>query len=103
MPPFTPESVMAKVDRSGYPWWVRLALFGSRTRSQVMSYFWMTLVLAAFCVGAGLWLRSESPVFRVPSLLFLAGGPLGALGAALYWFAARWVDRHGEWEPRGRT
>src|SRR5262245_5020613 len=84
-------------DRRNYPLWVRLALFGSHTRKQVMGYFRMSLIFLPFTLIAGLWLRQEGPVFLVPSTLFLIASAFCVLGAVWYLLAARWVDRHGGW------
>ncbi|MBA4063510.1 MAG: hypothetical protein C0501_07310 [Isosphaera sp.] len=89
-------------DRGDYPWWVRVSLFGSRTRSRVMSYFWMSLIFCPVCLGIGLWLLAESPVFKVSAWMFLAAGVLFVPAALLYWFSVRWVDRNGRWPAAGR-
>jgi hypothetical protein len=85
-------------NRRNAPWWVRLALFGSRTRGAVMGYFWMCVLSIPVFVGLGLWLRSESPVFAIPAIMFFVGAAWGVVGAASYWGAARWADRNGGWE-----
>jgi hypothetical protein len=94
-----PEETMPGDDRRAYPWWVRVSLFGSRTRSQVMTWCWLCLVFCPVCLGIGIWLHGESPAFRIPSYMFIGAGVGFIPAAALYWLAARWVDRHGNW-PR---
>jgi hypothetical protein len=74
-----------EVDRSMWPGWVRLGLFGLPTRGWAWFCFWLSIALAAGFVAYGFvdW-------------RFFIGGLLG-LAALWYYQAIRWVDRHGRW------
>lgn len=84
-------------NRRQAPWWAQVALLGSRTRAQVMSYFWLTVLLGPVSLGLGVWLLLESPVFAVPGLTFVFGAVTAVPAAASYWFAARWADHNDGW------
>ncbi len=77
---------MAGRDRGGWPWWVRLGLWGLPSRAAAMVFFWLAFVLAMAGVVAGL---------REPRMFF---GAIFFLAAAWYWAAVRWVDRNGRWD-----
>jgi hypothetical protein len=62
------------------PLWVRLGLWGLGTRSMVMAFFVLSVVVAtAVCAFVSWW------------------GALIYLAATWYWFAMRWVDKHDSW------
>jgi hypothetical protein len=67
------------------PWWVRLGLWGLPNRGSAVAC--AALALAIAVAGAILaWWDWRGWL----GLLFL-------IGAAWYWFAVRWVDRHDSW------
>lgn len=62
------------------PVWVQLGLWGLGTRSVVIAFFVLSVVVAtALCAVWSWW----------GALLYLA--------AAWYWFAMRWVDKNDSW------
>jgi hypothetical protein len=73
------------VDRSSWPIWVRVGLWGLPTRGSAWFFFWLSLALAVGCVAYGLvdWRFFAGSVFAI-----------SALG---YYLAIRWVERHGRW------
>jgi len=87
---------MEQVDRSTWPRWVRLALWGLPTREAALVYFWLCVLLpAAFvCISVGLALAGAfldlAIVLPFVGLAFLPAAPG-------YARAIRWVDRHGRW------
>jgi hypothetical protein len=74
------------VDRSKYPLWVQLGLWGLPTRSSV----WAFVVISTLAAVAGSLYGLRDRRY------FVCAGFLVA--AYLYWAAIRWVDRHGRWE-----
>jgi hypothetical protein len=67
------------------PWWVRITLWGLRSRGSALIYVWMCVVFATVCVVLG---------FR--NRLFSLGA-VSLLPALGYLRAVRWVDKHGGW------
>jgi hypothetical protein len=76
---------MGQVDRTAWPVWVRLGLWGLPNRASAWVFFWLSVALAAGCVGYGF---VEWPFFIGGVLLF---------AALWYYQAIRWVDRHSRW------
>jgi hypothetical protein len=72
-------------DRSNYPLWVRLGLWGLPTRRSVWAFVWISLLAAI--VGSAYGFRN--PRFFA-CILFV-------LPALMYWLTIRWVDNHGKW------
>ncbi len=73
------------VDRSSWPWPVRMGLWKVPTRGAAWGYFILAMALALGFVAYG---------FVKPR--FYAGGVF-VLAALWYYLAIRWVDAHGEW------
>jgi hypothetical protein len=74
------------IDRSKYPLWVRLGLWGLPTRASA----WAFVAISILAAVAGCLYGLRDPRY------FVCGGFL--LAAYLYWITIRWVDRHGRWE-----
>jgi hypothetical protein len=73
------------VDRTKWPTWVRIALWGLPNRGSAWFFFWLAMAIAAGCVAAGFVNR-----------LLLCGGIM-VLAAFGYYQSIRWVDRHDRW------
>ena len=67
------------------PKWVKLGLWGTRTREGALGFLWLSTVLAAATGAYGL--RDER--------FFFGFGLFAA--TAWYWLAIRWVDQHRGW------
>ena len=81
-----------RVPPEKYPMWVKFTLFGgASTRDKAWIYCGLTAVLAVICFGLS---------FVNQQINWVAAGILGLLLAALYPFAIRWIDRHGDWNAR---
>jgi hypothetical protein len=76
---------MGKVDRSVWPFWVRIGLWGLPTRAAAWAFFWLSIAIAVGCVAYALVDRR-----------YLVGGIL-ALAALWYYLSIRWVDKHSRW------
>ena len=73
------------VDRTRWPAWVRVGLWGIATRRAAYGFFGVSLLLSiASAVGGFVW-----PVLFTGGLLVIA--------ALWYLLAIRWVDQHGGW------
>lgn len=80
---------MAKrVPRSGYPWWVKLSMWGVPGRAGLWAFVALSVAAAVACVVYGFW---KNPRFILGALLLFA--------ALMYWLSIRWVDKHGSWSP----
>jgi hypothetical protein len=76
---------MGTVDRSAWPVWVRLGLWGLPNRVSAWFFFWLSVGVAVGCVVAGFWYWP----------LFFGAG---MAGAAVWYFASiRWVDENSSW------
>jgi len=76
----------APLDRSNYPFWVKLSLWGLSSRAAVWFFVWLCVALAA---GAFVYGFTDRRGFWV--------APLALAAAVPYRLAIRWIDRHGEW------
>ena len=76
---------MGPVDRSAWPLWVRLGLWGLSGRAAAWASFWLSVTIAVGCTAYGFVDRR-----------FFGGGVL-VLAALWYHQSIRWVDRHGRW------
>jgi hypothetical protein len=81
-----------RVPYKGYPWWVKVSLWGLPSRGYALAFVWLSVLASA---GACAYLRRTG--HRVWSLGFLF-----LVGALLYSLSVRWVDRYGSWE-RGKN
>ena len=73
------------VDRSKWPMLVRLGLWGLPNRASAWAFSWVSLAIAAGCVGYGF----------VNGLGFIGG--LLVFAALWYYLSIRWVDEHSSW------
>jgi hypothetical protein len=74
------------VDRSNYPLWVRLGLWGLPSRGSAWAFVVISIVAAVAGCVYGLY---DARYFACAAFL---------LAGFLYWAAIRWVDRHGRWK-----
>ena len=74
-----------------YPWWVKLTLFGSRTRRAQWFCLGFDIVVGLALVWAAF---GEAGVGR--QLTVIAAGWAFVLAAASY-ATIVWIDRNGEW------
>ena len=74
-----------RVPRIGYPWWVKLSLWGVPGRAGLWAFVALSVAASVGCVVYGFWDRR---FFFVVGFLF---------SALMYWLSIRWVDRHGSW------
>jgi hypothetical protein len=84
---------MQRIPPERYPWWVKLTLFGARTRRS--QWFWVGFEIV---VGVALvWAAfSETGVGRQLNVIAAAW----ALGLAVVsYMTIVWIDRNGEWRP----
>ena len=72
-------------DRSKWPLFVRLGLWGLPTRASAWSFCILSLLLAVGCVA-----------YAIVDQRFIIGGAL-FLAALWYYLSIRWVDEHGRW------
>jgi hypothetical protein len=72
-------------NRSKWPGWVRLALWGISNRILAWVFFGISITLTLASIGFGF----------IDPAAFL--GIIFVLAAAWYYFAIRWVDRHDGW------
>lgn len=73
------------VDRSSWPFMVRLGLWGVPSRAYAWMYFWLTVAIAIGCVAYGF-----------TDARFFPGGVI-VLAAVWYYLAIHWVDQHSRW------
>lgn len=73
-------------DRSQWPLWVRIGLWGLARRGSAWFFCWLSLALAAACVFYGFVDRRAF------------AGALLVFAAVWYYQALRWVDQHSSWE-----
>lgn len=76
---------MSKIPRARWPRWVRWTLWGAPSRQVAVACEWISGAIAATSLVLGF----GRPVYWCGTILFL--------GAFLYHFAIRWVDRHTDW------
>jgi hypothetical protein len=76
---------MGQVDRSTWPLWVRIGLWGLPNRAAAWAFFWLSMAIAVGCVAYG-WVDWR----------FCVGGMM-VFAALWYLLAIQWVDRHGRW------
>jgi len=67
------------------PLWVKVGLWGLRSRASAMAFFWLALALAAAFVACGI----------IDRRLFFGG--IFLFSAAWYYACIQWVDRHNDW------
>lgn len=83
-PPSSPPSP-SLLQKKVPPFLVRLTLLGVHTRKALLCYFWFSIVMTVALIIWGGWV-----------------GTLGILAAAMYGWALKWMDKHGDWQsPRG--
>ena len=80
-----------RVPPDQYPWWVKFALLGAKSRAS--QWFW---VIASLVAGIALVLLAVTDTGPMRIWLALAG-VWGFIAAALYYGTIRWMDRHGTW------
>jgi len=91
-------------DRSQWPRWVRICLWGAKTRRDVV-LGWIALAVSVFVwvlflawsISSWVWLTSEGiECGPLASWIgyFVVSAPLMVLSVLWYWAALRWVDRH---------
>lgn len=73
-------------DRSTWPGWVRVGLWGIHSRGLAWFFVVFALALAA---GSVAYAYAKDPLF--------AWGGIFVLSALWYFLAIRWVDEHAEW------
>lgn len=73
------------VDRSDWPFMVRIGLWGLPSRSSAWFFVWLSLAMAAASVAYGF----VNPIGFTGVILVFA--------ALWYYLAIRWVDRHNRW------
>lgn len=73
-------------DRSTWPLFVWLGLWGLSTRASAWFFFWLSMACAAAAIPAGMMVH---PYFFAGIFLVFA--------ALWYYLAIRWVDRNGSW------
>ena len=89
-------------DQLNRPWWVRLTLFGVRTRTAAVRYMRASLLFFPAGIAIGTWLLFESRAFRLAGVLWFAGGVLALPTAWVYYAAIRWMDKNRRWPEPGR-
>ena len=83
--------MMQRVPPEKYPWWVKLTLFGSRTKRSQWFWIGFEIVVGAALVWAAL---GETGVGRQLNVIAAAW----AFGLAVLSYATiLWIDRNGEW------
>jgi hypothetical protein len=93
-------------DRSQWPRWVRIGLWGIKTR-RAATFGWIVIAFSVFgwvlllasSIPDWVWLVSEG--IQVGFLAYWIGyyvvsAPLMFLSALWYWAGLRWVDRHDQ-------
>ena len=80
----SPQAIDERVSR---PLWVRIKLWGTRSRNGAL----------AFCCGT-LAVGIAFAIYSIVDPDALAGTALFA-AALWYWLAIRWVDQHDRWTP----
>ena len=83
-----------RVPPDEYPWWVRFALLGMRSRASQWLWVGISAAVGAVLLAALVFTDLGS---RWKWTLLL-GGVGGFVSAVLQWMVIRWVDRHGEWQ-----
>ena len=115
------EAIVENKQWADRPLWVRIGLFGVRSRAWALTWVWVAIATAfavlVLCVGLALWLArlalAEPPIpfFGEGTFLFyLALGLVGWVSllsvALLAWLTIQWVDEHDGWalvrRPAGR-
>ena len=74
-----------KVDRTKWPAWVRIPLWGLDSRQSAMVFLWVSIVLTLIFVV----LTFFKPVFIAGTVMVIA-----VIG---YHLAIRWVDKNSRW------
>lgn len=78
------------VDRSDWPWLVRIGLWSVHSAAMAWFYLCLSLVIAVVCGVLG----------AVIDPIAYAGVPM-VLAALWYFVSIQWVNRHGQWgKPR---
>ena len=78
---------MNELPEEKRPFWVAVALWGSRRRAYALVWLWISLLMAVGGAVAG--------AADVPPLF---AGTLFLIPAWWYWAAIRWTDRRKLWE-----
>jgi hypothetical protein len=73
------------IDRSVWPFMVRLGLWGLPGRASAWACFWLSIAIAAACVAYGF----------VDARFF--GGGVMVFAALWYYLSIRWVDQNDRW------
>ncbi len=74
------------------PWWVKASLTPFSSRAAQWFFVWLCLATAvAVAIAAFGWHVGD------PFRGFVATG-LAIAGAAIYWLAIRWMDKHDAWD-----
>ena len=79
------KSVIRRIPRNEYPWWVKLSIWGVPGRAGLWAFVAVSVALAAVSGVFGFWDRQC--FFGIAFLL----------AALPYWSSIRWIDRHGTW------
>lgn len=81
-------------DRTDWPFWVKMGLWGIADRGTAWIYFWLSLLLVTGTAAISL-------MGLLPWWLFVTA-VVGLFAPLWYVTAILWVDSHGGWEKRRR-
>jgi hypothetical protein len=73
------------VDRSNWPFMVRIAMWGLPNRAAASAFLWLSIAIAVACIALGF----------ADSRFFIGG--LMVLASLWYYLSIRWVDRNSSW------
>lgn len=68
------------------PSWIRIGLWGIRSRALALGFMWLSIVIATLGVAYGF---RDARFFACAAFYF---------SALMYWLSIRWVDTHDTWE-----
>lgn len=83
--PAGPSNYPREHKETPRPWWVEISLIGLSSRRSVLSFGWLSIVLAAASVA----LVTVTPIALLGVGFLLAAWP--------YFATVAWMDRHNGW------